>query len=58
MSLSQKACCEYMDNSPLAEKSLRFELEAIAYVVRKTMRAVADPANRVDFVTEVNLYII
>ena len=57
----EEACREYTDNTLLAQRSPRLELEAIANVVRKTMRAysskefvkllaVADPANDVDFV--------
>lgn len=69
MAASEEACREYMDNTPLAQRSPRLELEAIANAVRKTVRAfrskefdkllaVADPANGVDFVKEVSLFIM
>ena len=69
MAASEEACREYMDNTPLAQRSPRLELEAIANAVRKTVRAfrskefdkllaVADPANDVDFVKEVSLFIM
>ena len=58
-----------MDNTPLAQRSPRLELGAIANAERKIVRAyrskefdkllaVADPANSVDFVKDVSLYII
>jgi hypothetical protein len=65
---SEEACHEYRDNTPLAQRSPRLELQAIANAVRKTVRAyrskefdkllaVADPANGIDFVKEVGLNI-
>ena len=58
-----------MDNILLAQRSPRLELEAIANAMRKTIKAyrlkefdkllaVADPANDIDFVKEISLYII
>ena len=69
MAASEEAYRKYRDNTPLLQNPLRLELEAIANAVRKTVRAyrskefdkfvaVADPTNSVDFVKEVNLYII
>ena len=69
MAASEEACREYRDNTLLAQKSPRLVSQAIANAVRKTMRAyrskefdkllaVADPANDIDFVKEVSLYII
>ena len=69
MATSEEACREDMDNTLLAQRSPRLELEAIANAVRKTVRAyrskefdkllaVADLANDVDFVKDVSLYII
>jgi hypothetical protein len=63
---SEEACREYKENTPLAQRSPRFELDAIANAVRKTVRtyrskefdkllAVADPANGVHFVKDVSL---
>ncbi len=68
MAASEEACREYRDNTPVAQRSPRLELEAIANAVRKTVRtyrskefdkllAVADPANGIDFVKEVSLCI-
>jgi hypothetical protein len=65
----EEACRNYMDNTPLAQRSPRLELEAIANAVRKRVRAfrskefdkllaLADPANGIDFVKEVSLFII
>ena len=39
MTTSKEVCYEYMDNTPLVQKSTRFELKAIENVVRKSMRA-------------------
>ena len=53
-----------MDNTPLAQRSPRLELGAIANAERKTVRAYrskevnSDSANSVDFVKDVSLYII
>ena len=58
-----------MNNTPLAQRSSRLELEASANSVKKTVRvfrskefdkflAVVDPANDVDFVKEANIFII
>ena len=69
MAASEEAYREYMDNTPLAQRSFRLELQAIANAERKTVRAyrskkldkllaVADLANGVDFVQEANLCII
>ena len=69
MATSEKTCCEDIDNILLAQRSPRFELDAIANVVKKTVRAyrlkefdkllaVIDPTNNVDFVKEISLYII
>ena len=66
MAASEEACREYKENTPLAQRSSRLELDAIANAVRKTVRtyrskefdkllAVADPANAVHFVKEVSL---
>lgn len=66
MAASEEACREYKENTPLAQRSPRLELDAIANAVRKTVRtyrskefdkllAVADPANGVHFVKEVSL---
>jgi hypothetical protein len=63
---SEEACREYKENTPLAQRSPRLELDAIANAVRKTVRtyrskefdkllAVADLANGVHFVKEVSL---
>ena len=69
MAASEEACRrEYRDNTSVAQRSPRLELEAIANAVRKTVRtymskefdkllAVADPANGIDFVKEVSFYI-
>ena len=69
VAISEDACREYIDNTPLIQRSHRLDLESIENTVRKTMRAyrskefhkffvVADSANDVDFVKEINLYII
>ncbi len=39
MTSSEEACRESKENTPLTQRSPRFELEAIANVVRKTIRA-------------------
>ena len=60
MAALKEAYREYFDNIPLAQRSPRLKLQAIANAVKKTMRvyrskefdkffAVADPANDVDF---------
>ena len=68
MAASKETYREYMDHIPLAQRS-RLKLQAITNAVRKTVKAygskefdkllaVADPANDVDFVQKVNLFII
>ena len=69
MAASEEAYRKYMHKTPLAQRSPRLELQAIANTMKKTMRAyrskefdkllvVADPANDVDFVQEVIFSII
>ena len=66
MATLEEACCEYMINTLLTQRSPRLELEAIANAVRKIVRAyrskefykflaVANPANGIDFVKDVSL---
>ena len=69
LAASEQTYCEYINNTTLVQRSHRLELQATTKAVRKTVRAyrskkfdkllvIADLANDIDFMQDVNFYII